>query len=181
MSNGTQFYHANQGNMTTAMPRRIQSIRGWFQSHRSRATAAGMVGLAVASGLTSTAMPGQAMSGYQWENRPLVVFAPTNQSANLVRQRRIINANRAGFANRDMVVITVVGDRVTSRFGRSPRLGADGLRRRYGVGRDQFRALLVGKDGGVKLSSTRAIGAERLFGLIDSMPMRRQEMRRRGR
>ncbi len=162
------------------MPRRIQTIRGWFRSHRSRTAAAGMAGLAVASGLAGTATPGAAMSGYQWKNRPLVVFAPVNQSVNLVRQRRIINANRAGFQNRDMVVITVVGDRVTTRFGRSPRLGAEGLRQRFGVGRDQFRALLVGKDGGVKLSASNAIGAERLFGLIDSMPMRRQEMRRRG-
>ena len=118
--------------MTLAMPRRIQTIRGWFRSHRSRTAAAGMAGLAVASGLAGTATPGAAMSGYQWKNRPLVVFAPVNQSVNLVRQRRIINANRAGFQNRDMVVITVVGDRVTSRFGRNPRLGAEGLRQRFG-------------------------------------------------
>jgi hypothetical protein len=80
-----------------------------------------------------------------------------------------------------MVIVTVVGDRVTSRFGRGPGMDADRLRERYSVGRRQFRALLVGKDGGVKLSSGRAISANRLFGLIDSMPMRRKEMRRRGR
>lgn len=162
------------------MMRAIQRIRGWFQSHSSDAATAGLAGLAVMSGLAGAATPGEAMSVYRWTNRPLVVFAPSNQSANLVRQKRIINANRSGFSNRDMVVVTVVGDRVTSRFGGRPRLSADQLRRRYGVARGQFRALVVGKDGGVKLSSGQAISAARLFGLIDSMPMRQQEMRRRG-
>ena len=38
--------------------------------------------------------------------------------------------------------------------------------------------LLIGKDGGVK-SSSSDLDLDALFGLIDRMPMRRQEMRRR--
>lgn len=178
---GVHVYHGNKGSITLVMAHSIQKIRRWFRGHSAQTAAAGIAGLAVAGSVAGAATPSEAMSGYRWKSRPLVVFAPSNQSANLVRQKRIITANRAGFANRDMVIVTVVGDRVTSRFGRGPGMNADRLRKRYGVGRGQFRALLVGKDGGVKLSSGSAIGADRLFGLIDSMPMRRQEMRRRGR
>jgi hypothetical protein len=39
--------------------------------------------------------------------------------------------------------------------------------------------LLVGKDGGVKLSSSSPLSASTLFGTIDAMPMRIDEMRRR--
>jgi hypothetical protein len=158
---------------------------GYHRNHRRRQSArrwrAGKV-LALA-GVTAAAMSAaphehaQAMSAYLWQKRPLVIFAPSRQHAGAVRQTRIINANRTGFSERDMVVVTVVGDRVTTRFGSGPKLGADALRARFGIGCDEFRALLVGKDGTVKLSRGEAVDAGRLFSLIDSMPMRRQEMR----
>ena len=40
----------------------------------------------------------------------------------------------------------------------------------------EFRAILVGKDGTVKLNRRSVVSDEDLFSLIDSMPMRRQEM-----
>ena len=42
---------------------------------------------------------------------------------------------------------------------------------------DDFTCMLVGKDGGVKLSSDTPVPAERLSDVIDAMPMRRREMR----
>jgi len=39
-----------------------------------------------------------------------------------------------------------------------------------------FQVLLIGKDGGVKLRSSEPVSMKDLFGLIDSMPMRQQEM-----
>lgn len=56
---------------------------------------------------------------------------------------------------------------------------AEAARREYGVA-DGFEALLVGRDGGVKLRSPEPIGPDELFGRIDEMPMRRREMRERG-
>ena len=42
-----------------------------------------------------------------------------------------------------------------------------------------FRVVLIGKDGGVKLRQEEPISVADLFALIDSMPMRKQEMRQR--
>ena len=39
-----------------------------------------------------------------------------------------------------------------------------------------FRILLIGKDGGIKFESNRSISLMHLFKLIDSMPMRQNEM-----
>ncbi len=50
------------------------------------------------------------------------------------------------------------------------------LREQFEVGDDEFRVILVGKDGGVKLKENTAISTCRLFGIVDGMPMRRQEM-----
>jgi len=120
-----------------------------------------------------------AMSAYRWSKRPLVVFAPDAGSAALATQRGIVAGSRGGFAERAMVIVYVVGDRVTSELGGGPGMSAQALRARYGVSRGAFRAILVGKDGGAKLSSSAPLAAGTLFRTIDAMPMRAEEMRRR--
>ena len=45
---------------------------------------------------------------------------------------------------------------------------------------DDFKIMLYGLDGGVKLSSSTAVNTQEIFDLIDSMPMRRAELRRNG-
>lgn len=140
------------------------------------ALALGTVGLAV-----STHSDAQAMSAYKWKNRPLLVFAPAAGGASMQRQLSIVRANFGGFRRRDMVVVVVRGNRVSMALGRGQRLNAKALRQRYGVSASAFRAILVGKDGGAKISSGTPLNAGRLFQTIDAMPMRRDEMRRRGR
>lgn len=134
---------------------------------------------ALAAAAVSVSLPeAHAMSVYRWKKRPLVVFAPSEEAA--AAQRAIVAQNRAGFAERDMVIVYVIAGSVTSDLGGGPGLDAGAMRRRYGVGANEFRALLVGKDGGVKLSQSSPLSAATLFREIDSMPMRQQEMRRRG-
>lgn len=41
-----------------------------------------------------------------------------------------------------------------------------------------FTLILVGRDGGEKLRCTGVVSAEKLFGLIDAMPMRKDEIKR---
>ena len=62
-------------------------------------------------------------------------------------------AEFAGLLERDLVVLTTFDD--------SP-----------------FRITLIGKDGGRKLSRSKPVAVQELFGLIDSMPMRQAEMAR---
>ena len=52
------------------------------------------------------------------------------------------------------------------------------VRGRLGIGPTDFRILLIGKDGGVKASYSEVPELSEVFGLIDAMPMRRDEMRR---
>ena len=134
-----------------------------------------ITGFAVTAGGTDAA----AMSGYLWKKRPLVVFAPSEGNASLAQQRASVAGNRGGFAERDMVIVYVVGDTVSTDLGTDPGLSASALRSRYGVSSGSFRAVLVGKDGGSKLSSGSPFSSGTLFSTIDAMPMRADEMRRR--
>lgn len=123
--------------------------------------------------------PLSAMSNYKWKHRPLLIFAESETNQALSEQRRIVATSRAGLAERDVVVIWVIGNKASSELGPAPLMSAADLRSRYGVDVNAFRSVLVGKDGGVKLSSSEPLGTTRLFATIDAMPMRRDEMRRR--
>jgi hypothetical protein len=86
-----------------------------------------------------------------------------------------------GLNERDMVVILVITSAVSLKEKPAARVSAVELRDAYGVLPHEFQVVLIGKDGGVKLRQEEPISLADLFALIDSMPMRRQEMGQRSR
>jgi hypothetical protein len=135
--------------------------------------------LAAAIAMVLATPPVQAMSGYRWKYRPVVVLGGAGGDAALSEQRRIFAANRAGLAERDIVVIWVTGNNVRAELGPGPGMTATQLRARFGAAETGFRVALIGKDGGTKLSQSSPLSADALFSTIDSMPMRRNEVSRR--
>lgn len=106
---------------------------------------------------------------YRWTSRLLVAVAPSPGDPRLAEQSRLFAQARREASERDLILVSASG---SSRH-------AEALRRRFGIAPDEFRAVLVGKDGGGKLSASGPIAADRLFAEIDAMPMRREELRRR--
>jgi hypothetical protein len=135
--------------------------------------------VAAIAAIALDASDASAMSNYRWKYRPLLVFADGTASAALAQQRTIVAASRTGLAERKIVVVWVIGDAVNSELGPAPAQSAGALRARFGASTTSFRAVLVGKDGGAKMSQSTPLDAARLFATIDAMPMRRDEMRLR--
>jgi hypothetical protein len=127
------------------------------------------VGVAVASPLDDL----------KWSKRVLLVFAAAGD-AELGKQRQLLSVVPAAeVADRDLVVLLVPPEGTTSTLFGKPAgsYSATALRKVHGIdASDGFTALLLGKDGGTKWRENRPGGAEELFGLIDSMPMRMREM-----
>jgi ABC-type iron transport system FetAB permease component len=123
--------------------------------------------LALALPLSAAA---SSIDDYTWHNRLLIVFAGQSSSPELVKQRALIADAKAGFSERDMLPIEVIGNHVQGTTD-----SADALRHRYHIAPDTFRVLLIGKDGGVKIDSREPVEAQRVFGTVDTMPMRREE------
>lgn len=121
----------------------------------------------------------RSMDRYLWKNRPVVVFTPGPKDPLPAAQRRALDPHGAPFRDRDMVLIEVIGDAVSVNGQPARDIDADALRARYRVDRETSRAVLIGKDGGVKLRARVAFSADELFTTIDAMPMRNQEIRRR--
>ena len=115
-----------------------------------------------------------SLDALRWRKRVIVMFAPSPGDPRLSEQRREARELTAGPDNRDLHLVVVADDRVEGVSD-----AAAELRRRFHVGPTAFRVLLVGKDGGVKLSEERSVPATRFAELIDAMPMRRDETRGR--
>jgi hypothetical protein len=86
-----------------------------------------------------------------------------------------------GILDRDLIILELF-ENGESRFGDtslSQRV-APRMRRQFDVGADEFSILLIGKDSTVKLRSPSPVSVSEIFSLIDAMPMRQEEMRRKG-
>jgi hypothetical protein len=100
---------------------------------------------------------------FQWKNRILLVFPRSAGDEDLKRQTVLITAKEAGFQERGLIVFIVPEK--------------SGLRLRFRVAEDKYVVILLGKDGTEKLRQESVVEPEKLFRLIDSMPMRRAEAR----
>jgi hypothetical protein len=131
--------------------------------------------LALASPLLAVqppAPPGLAaqLHASRWQHRVLLIGAPTAAQDDFQRQKALLAAAEKGLAERDFRVIEVLYDQLapadrqcwTQQLGQ-PVAG--------------FRVVLIGKDGGVKRIETQPLASAEIFGTVDKMPMRRQEMR----
>jgi len=116
---------------------------------------------------------------YQWKNRLVLLFGPASESS-VERQISQLEEDPAGIKDRDLLIFHI--DREEVNFigkSSSPALSAHRLRNRYNIGDDEFRYILIGKDGGVKLNKKEFVPNKNLYAIIDAMPMRQREMRER--
>ncbi len=119
----------------------------------------------------------ETLKRYRDHARVLLVFAPEAHDARLQQQSAELMAHRDGVTERQLVVIPVVPRGALEKDQQLCASEAQALRRRFQVKDEEFLVVLVGKDGGEKLRSPAVLGYERLSAVIDSMPMRQQEMR----
>ena len=103
------------------------------------------------------------LDALRWQARPVLLFAPDADDPAYRAQMQALRAETAALRDRDIVVLS------------DTRPGAKGALRER-LGGDGFRFVLLGKDGGVKLTSPSPVGMSELFATIDAMPMRQTEM-----
>jgi hypothetical protein len=117
------------------------------------------------------------LDSLRWKNRVLVILSPTESDLSFQLQKQELASSSEGVLERDLMILEIL-EHGESRVGNQILSGksVQDIRKRLGVHTGPFQVLLIGKDGGVKLRSSEPVSMKDLFGLIDSMPMRRQEM-----
>ena len=120
------------------------------------------------------------LSRYQWKNRLLFVFAPDRSYPMYTALHNSLAAQAAEVADRDLVVFEVLdSDRSSTNKDIIDPETARRLREKFDVDRGDYAVILVGKDGGTKLKRQGRTALKDIFALIDSMPMRQEEMRQK--
>jgi hypothetical protein len=120
------------------------------------------------------------LSQFQWKNRLLFLFAPNRNHPMFDSLHKSLSAQKAEVADRDLVIFEILESDPSSM--NSKHLASEAalsLRKRYKVNQGEFAVLLVGKDGGIKLNRQNETRLEDIFALIDTMPMRREEIRQK--
>ncbi|MEP0521610.1 MAG: DUF4174 domain-containing protein [Hyphomicrobiales bacterium] len=116
------------------------------------------------------------LNNYAWKKRPIIVFAPSEDDKFLLKQRANLWPHLEALEERDIVIIEIRRGTVHFVLGESVTLRAGELRRHVALMENRFGIVLIGKDTSVKLRRAKPVTARALFDLIDSMPMRQQEM-----
>lgn len=102
----------------------------------------------------------------QYNNhRKLMIFGFGEAATLATQQLQLLQKDSAGIRDRDIEI-----DRVKPNSN---------LLNRYKVNEKEFTVILVGKDGGEKHRTHQLITSETLYAIIDVMPMRRAEMKRK--
>ncbi|MBT9385551.1 DUF4174 domain-containing protein [Pseudooceanicola sp. CBS1P-1] len=99
----------------------------------------------------------------RWQKRPVLIFAPSESDPAYREQRALLEAAQPALQERDIVVLSDT----------DPAAGG-ALRKRLDP--QGFTVMLVGKDGGIKITERTPLSVERLVETIDRMPMRRREV-----
>ena len=116
------------------------------------------------------------LDSLRWKNRVILVFAREPLASRAVSN---LGDFAAGIEERDIAWFVLDEGTLRSNYEGtlSETLHEQLLNSYFTPAPSDTAVLLIGKDGGVK-SRSSDLDLEATFGLIDQMPMRRQEMRR---
>jgi len=120
------------------------------------------------------------LSGFQWKNRLLFLFAPNQSHPMFSALHQSLAARQSEAGERDLVIFEILESAASSMNNEViDSEAARRLREKFDVPGHEFTVILIGKDGGIKLDRKEQTQLDDIFALIDSMPMRQEEMRQR--
>ncbi len=118
------------------------------------------------------------LSPYQWKNRILII---SGDSFEMKSCYQLYKKETESIRDRDMLLIYISPSSIQS-FPSTPDIEAEKAKiiHHFDIQPDKGETILIGKDGGIKLRKPIPVSTNEVFDLIDSMPMRRAEVRDKG-
>ena len=129
--------------------------------------------------LLSLAATAQEIDHALWEERLLILIAPSADDPLVRQQKRVLHDRRVAVAERRLRVIELYTEHDGTTGQGLPAPTQHAIRQRLGATPDSREMILVGLDGGMKRRALLATPLSEFFRQIDGMPMRRQEIEQR--
>ena len=115
------------------------------------------------------------LSSFQWKNRIIIV---SGENSLINKQLDIYKKVSDELLDRDLIIFYSYNQKIHSYPDKKP-LSFDwkDLKMYFNLPEKGFYSILIGKDGSIKQRNHSIISHEIYFDLIDSMPMRKREMK----
>jgi hypothetical protein len=125
----------------------------------------------------------QDLKKHKWNNRILIVRTIHKDSDQFQSQLNQFKENQNGLMERKLILYSIVGENYeVVKFNNE---GSDikgkvskQFKLQYFKNNEDFKVVLIGLDGSVKLEQQTILTIEKLYSKIDAMPMRRSELRK---
>ena len=118
---------------------------------------------------------GQNLKKHQWENRVLLIISSQEDSKKVTQQIQLLKGKCQDLRERKLVIYTVHEEFYKFNF-QSTKIESKKTYENFNKDKSPFKVFLLGLDGGIKLTQKEVLSTEKLFTLIDGMPMRQYEL-----
>jgi len=126
--------------------------------------------------LTSTTTMAQNIDSFKWKNRILLLKDSHFNSVKLQEQLKALQSNLEKLHDRDILIFVLTDEAVFDTLKSKTKLQSRLIIEEFGL-KDFQGLILIGKDGGLKLKESFVVSPSTIYNLIDSMPMRRAELK----
>lgn len=138
-----------------------------------------LLGTMLMSCVPNQTLKSQHLEKHQWKHRVILIFASSDTTDKLAQQLQLFTEQQEALLDRELVIYKINDQVVDPNDEVLEREKAAEWRQRWGVPSEAFALVLIGKDGVKKLLEKDLTAPRKVFDLIDSMPMRQAEMRRK--
>ena len=122
----------------------------------------------------------QSLSKHEWNDRLILLLVEDEENDLFQKQLRAFRTEADGMQDRKLVVYQIRSNAYTKGLKPAKEWkSATTVYSSYKKSTAPFELLLIGLDGGIKLRQSTFLSTQDLFAIIDGMPMRRAELRRR--
>ncbi|KKN84700.1 hypothetical protein LCGC14_0286670 [marine sediment metagenome] len=114
----------------------------------------------------------QDLTDYTWKNRVLILYKNKSNIEEISSAVKEVKQNNIEFKERDLLVFIYEDGEFLNTSNKTINLRSPNT-----LPKSHEGYILIGKDGSIKLKELYPINLEHLFNRIDSMPMRKSEMK----
>lgn len=119
----------------------------------------------------------QDLEEHRWKDRLILILADSYKNSGLTKQLREFSTKTDALQERKLILYRILPASYQKGIKKSDAIKNNTLFKRYNSLNEDFKIILIGLDGGIKLESNKVISSSQIFDQIDQMPMRRHELR----
>ena len=114
----------------------------------------------------------ELLQKHRWNEWVILMFANNAEDKNLKTQWQSRQKDLQKYSERDLVTYLILtGEVLNDSRERISEQGAAALRQRFEVRPDEFRVILLAKDGSEKINSSFPVSSQQLFATVDAAPL----------